>query len=175
MPKEAWQSGAAADGRGIVLWVPSGGIADVNAPTAAELTAGTVKRITYGLAADGFVLEPTINSFTASRYTGDQELESEGTKNFKLTLKWVYNRTSPTAVETALGTPDTEGYIVQILGYPNDHTITDGVTICNAVVPVRTGTVVDVPPVANSELMKTMVPDIIGAVGLEVLVGGDES
>lgn len=164
---EPWQSGASADGRGIVLWVPE--IEDPSAPTVAELTAVGVVRITYGLLPDGFNLEPAITAYTASRYTADQDLEQEGTKKYKLTLKYVYNRTTPTVVETALGTKGTEGNFVQILGYPNEHEIAPG-TKLNAVIPSRTTTVVDVPATANTELAKQMQPDIIGVVETEVTV-----
>jgi len=165
MATEPVQAGAAADGRGIVLWVPT--IADPSAPTLAELTATGAKRLTYGLTADGFDLQVTINTVTASRYTLAQALKYEGTKDFTLTTRYVYNRETPTDAETILGAKGTQGFFVQILGYPNDHTLAAGDKI-NAVIPVRIGSSTDVPPTANTELVKQMIPEIVGEIHAEV-------
>ncbi|SDG21533.1 hypothetical protein [Microbacterium sp. 77mftsu3.1] len=149
--QEAVQRGQAADGRGIVLWAPT--IADPTKPTVAELNAASVKRLTYGLAPDGFNHSMTIATITAGRYTLDQALELDGTVTDTVEVRWVYNRTTPTQVETVLGTPGVDGNIVHILGYPNDHEIDEDTKI-NAIIPVTTSIPRDVPPTANSELMK---------------------
>ncbi|MEV8023398.1 hypothetical protein [Microbacterium sp. NPDC080220] len=149
--QEAVQRGQAADGHGIVLWCPA--IADRRRPTIAELTGSGVKRLTYGLGPDGFNHSVTVATITAGRYTLDQALELDGTITDTLEVRWVYNRTTPTDVETVLGTPGVDGEIVHILGYPNDHEIDEDTKI-NAIIPVTTGLPRDVPPTANSELMK---------------------
>lgn len=154
------------DGKGIVLWCDA--IADPSSPTAAELAAGTP--ITYGLyGPSGYALETTINERVSTRYTLDQELSSEGTKKFKLTLLYVYDRDVPTVVEGVLGVPHTDGFIVHALGYVNGHVFEAGDKI-NDVVPVRTASVVDVPATANTDAHKQTVPSITGAVHQEVTV-----
>lgn len=168
MPREKVQAGFGYDGKGTVLWVPT--IEDTDNPKVSELTAGTVVPITYGLyGPTGYQLETTINERVSTRYTLDQELVSEGTKRFKLTLLYVYNRQEPTEVEEVLGVKGVEGYIVHILGYDNQATIAAG-TVINDIVPIRTATSVDVPATANTDAHKQTVPEIIGEVKQEVTV-----
>lgn len=167
MATEAVQKGAAADGRGIVLWVPT--IADTDNPTLAELTATGVKKLTYGLTGDGFDLAVTINNITSTRYTLAQALKLEGTKDYTLTLRYVYNRETPTDAEVTLGTKGTEGFIAHILGYENGHVL-EATDKINAIIPIRTATSTDVPPTANTELAKQMIPEIIGEVKTEVAI-----
>jgi hypothetical protein len=161
---EAVQKGQASDGHGIVLFVTT--IADIYEPTVAELTAGTVKKITYGLSPDGFNHETNIATITTGRYTLDQALELDGVITDTVEVRYVYNRTTPTVVETALGTPGTAGYIVKILGYENDHTI-DATTKINAIIPIVTSVPRDVPPTANSELLKVLKLNVSGKVARE--------
>lgn len=164
---EAVQRGTAADGNGIVLWVPV--IADLTGPTVAELTAPTVKRLTYGLARDGFSHETDIVKITSGRYTLAQALQYDGTVTDDVTVKWVYNRTNPTEVETTLGTPGVAGNIVHILGYPNGHTLIAG-DKCNAVIPVETSIPKDIPATENTELMKEQRLNVVGTVEREVAI-----
>lgn len=151
MAFEPVQKGTPADGHGIVLSVPA--IADRANPTVAELTANTVKRATYGLAPDGFDWQTTIATITTGRFTLAQVLELDGTITDSVELKWVYNRTTPTTVETSFGTPGVDTNIVVIYGYPNDHVIDEDTKI-NAIIPVTTSIPREVPPTTNSELMK---------------------
>lgn len=167
MASEPIQTGFAIDENGIVLWVPT--IADPFAPTVAELTAGTVVKLTGGLTPDGFSHAPTVNKVTSGRYALKQIITLDGTIQDEVTLKYVYNRTTPTAVEEAIGTPGTDGNIVHILGYPNDHTIAAG-TICNAVIPVTTSISTDIPATANTEASKEQKPNVRGEVAREVAV-----
>lgn len=165
---EEVQEGFGYDGKGIVLWVPT--LADPAAPTVAELNGATVKRLTYGLyGPNGYALETTINERVSTRYTLDQELTAEGTKRFKLTLLYVYNRETPTEVETVLGVKGTPGYIVHALGYDNDHVFAAGDKV-NDIVPIRTASSVDVPATANTDAHKQTVPEITGKVEQEVAV-----
>jgi hypothetical protein len=161
MPYENVQRGQAADGHGIVLWVPT--IADLAEPTVAELNAGTVERLTYGLTADGFAHDATVSTITTGRYTLAQALELDGTITDTVEVRWVYNRTTPTSVENVLGTPGVDGNIVHILGYPNDHVITPTTKI-NAIIPVTTSIPRDVPPTANAELVKIQKLNVTGKV-----------
>ena len=161
MPYENVQRGAAADGRGIVLWVPT--IANPAAPTVAELNAGTVKRITYGLTPDGFDWQTSIATITTGRYTLAQALELDGIVTDTLEVKWVYNRTTPTANEVLFGAPGLSGNIVVILGYTNDTVITASTKI-NGILPVTTSIPREVPPTANSELAKIQKLNVVGKV-----------
>lgn len=166
MGYENFQNGSVSDGRGIVLWVPA--IADPEKPTVAELTAPTAKRITYGLAGDGFSLTPTSQKITITRYTARQSVTKQGVKSYELVIKYAYNRQTPTEVEELM-VPGTQGFFVQILGYPNDHVIAADTKV-NYVVPVELTESDDVPPTANTEMFKTMSPDITGTVRTEVSV-----
>lgn len=161
MAFEPVQKGTPADGHGIVLAVPT--IANLAEPTVVELTAGTVKRATYGLATDGFDWQTAIAKITTGRYTLAQALQLDGVITDTVVVKWVYNRTTPTDVETLFGTPGTETNIVVIYGYPNDHVI-DASTKINGIIPVTTSIPREVPPTTNSELMKIQDLNVSGKV-----------
>lgn len=158
---EPVQKGTPADGHGIVLAVPT--IADLAKPTVAELTAATVKRATYGLAPDGFDWQTTIATITTGRFTLAQALQLDGTITDDLEVKWVYNRTTPTTTETLFGVPGVDTNIVVIYGYLNDHVI-DASTKINGILPVTTSIPREVPPTANSELMKIQKLNVRGKV-----------
>lgn len=162
---EEIQNGFASDGHGIVLWVET--IADPSAPTAAELAAGT--EITYGLTPTGFNHQTTINTVTTGRYTLRQALELDGTVIDTVEVSYVYNRVSPTSVETALGTPGTQGFIVHVLGYPSGHEFASA-DVLNAVIPGTTSIPRDVPPTANTEAAKILKINVTGEVQREVAV-----
>lgn len=163
---EKVQAGVASDGNGIVMWLPGyeGGI-----PAVADLNDPANKRLTYGLTGDGFDVAVTINSITATRYTLAQALKLEGTKDYTVTTRYVYDREDPTDAELVLGAKGTKGAFVQALGYPNGHEFAAGDKL-NAVIPSRIASSTDVPPAANTELAKQMIPDIIGEVLTEVSV-----
>lgn len=165
MPIEPVQRGFAADGNGIVLWVPS--IADPTKPTAAEIAAGT--RLTYGLTPDGFNHTVEVASVTSGRYTLAQALTYDGVVTDSVEVTYVYNRENPTEVETLIGRQGEEGYIVHSLGYPNDHELTTG-DIVNAVIPVTTSIPRDNPPAQNTEATKTVRLNVTGVVGREVAI-----
>ncbi len=162
---EQVQRGTAADGHGIVLWAPT--IADPKKPKLTELTGSSVVRLTYGLARDGFTHETEIATVTSGRYTLAQALQYDGTVTDNVTVKWVYNRETPTQVETTLGVPGVAGNIVHILGYPNDHVLAAGDKV-NAVIPVETSIPKDIPPTENTELMKEQRLNVTGTVEREV-------
>lgn len=165
MAEEAVQEGFPSDGNGNVLWASA--IADPSAPTVAEIAAATP--ITYGLMPDGFNHQTTINSVTTGRYTLRQALEQDGTVIDTVEIKWPYNRTTPTAVETAVGTPGTAGFIIHSLGYENGHTYAED-DVLNAVIPVKTSIPRDVPPTANTEAAKIQKLNVTGTVHREVSV-----
>ncbi|PRB02763.1 hypothetical protein CQ047_17825 [Microbacterium sp. MYb72] len=168
MTTETVQEGFGYDGKGIVLFVPT--LANPAAPTIAELNAGTVKKLTYGLyGPQGYALATTRNERVSTRYTLDQELTADGTVKYKLTLLYVYNRETPTVAETVLGVVGTSGYIVHALGYDNGHTFEAGDKI-NDIVPITTSASDDIPATANTDAHKTTSPTIRGKVEREVVV-----
>lgn len=160
---EPIQRGVVSDGHGIVRWIPG---YDGGPVTVAQMNDEANKRLTYGLTGDGFDLAVTINRITTTRYTLAQALKLEGSKDFELTTRYVYNREEPTDAELILGAKGTEGAFVQALGYPNDHVFAAG-DVISAIIPARIGTSTDVAPTANTELAKQMMPEIIGEVLLE--------
>jgi hypothetical protein len=167
MSTENVQLGQAADGHGIVLIVPT--IANPTAPTVDELTGETVKKITYGLAPDGFDHQTSVATITTGRYTLDQALELDGIITDTVVLKYVYNRDTPTDVELAVGEPGTTGFLVKMLGYPNGHVIT-AADVVNAIIPFKSSVAIDVPPTQNSELLKQQKLNVTGKVQREVAV-----
>lgn len=167
MPLEAVQNGVAADGNGLVLFVPT--IANPAAPTVSELTAGTVKPLTYGLMADGFDWQTSAAAITTGRFTLLQALELEGVLTDTLEIKYPYNPSTPTVIETALGQKGIVGFIVVRLGYPNSTAITATQKLAG-VIPISTGTPHIVPPTANSELQQSQKLYVNGSVQRNVAV-----
>jgi len=157
-----WQAG---DGRGLVLFVPT--IADPSAPTAAELTAGTVKALTYSLVPDGFRHETTENTITTGRYTLKQVLELAGTVTDTLEVQYVSNSTTPTPAETSL-TEGATGFIVHRLGIPNETEPAASQKV--DVIPIRAGVQRKVAPTANTELQKVQKLFVTGAVQRDVAI-----
>lgn len=161
MALEDVPAGTAADGRGLVLWVPT--IADPSGPTAAELTAGTVKQITYELAPDGFRDTTTENVIDGSRYTLKQDIELPGTVTDTLELQYVTGSDAETALAEG-----TTGFIVRRLGVTNETAVaaTQKVTVW----PVRAGIQRTVPPTKNTQLMRVQKMFITGTVRRDVAV-----
>lgn len=161
MALEDVPAGTPADGRGLVLWVPT--IANAAAPTVAELTAVTVKQITYELAPDGFRDTTTENVIDGSRYTLEQALELPGTVTDTLELQYVTGSDAETALVKG-----TSGFIVRRLGVANDTAVTAAQKV--TVWPVRCGIQREVPPTANTELMIVQKMFITGVVHRKVAV-----
>lgn len=170
MSEELIQEGQAADGHGIVLFVPT--IADLDNPTLAELTGPGVVPLTYGLTPDGFQHNTTIATITTGRYTLAQALEKDGVVTDTLEVTYVYNRQTPTEVEEAIGKQGVVGNIVHILGYENGHELTAADKI-NAIIPMRTSIPRDVPPTQNTELAKIVKCNVTGRVRREVAIAGN--
>lgn len=165
MALESVAAGTPADGNGLVLWVPA--IADPAAPTVAELTAGTVKPLTYALAPDGFDHQTSVATITSGRYTLAQALESEGVVTDTLEVKYVYNAAQTDTASTTL-TTGTTGFVVKRLGVANGTAVQAGQKV--TVLPVKCGVKRDVPPTANTELMKIQKLLITGTVNRDVAV-----
>ncbi len=165
MPLEAVAAGTPADGNGLVLWVPA--IENHAAPTVAELTAGTVKPLTYALAPDGFDHQTSVAIITSGRYTLAQALESEGVITDTVEVKYVYKNDQSDTASTTLA-PGATGFIVKRLGVSNATAVTAAQKV--TVIPVKAGVRRDVPPTANTELMKIQKLLVTGTVHRDVAV-----
>lgn len=159
MALEEVQQGTAADGNGLVLFVPA--IADPTAPTVTELTAVGVIPLTYGLAPDGFDHQTSVATITVGRYTLAQALELDGVITDTVVLKYVWQGTEDDVVRTAL-TPGTRGYVVKRLAVPNGTPVAAEQLV--TIIPVQASIQTDVPPTANTELMKQQKLNITGVV-----------
>lgn len=172
MPLEDVQPGLAADGAGLVLFVPaSPGIADTAAPTDDELTAVAVKHLTYGLVPDGFRLETTENTISSGRYTLKQVLELGGTVTDSLEIQYVYTNDDTDDVVRSALPEGTSGFIVHRLGYPNETAVAASQLV--DVIPVKAGVQRRVPPTANTELQIVQKLYVTGTVQrfVEVVAG----
>jgi len=165
MALEEVPSGQAADGYGLVLFVPA--IADPAAPTVAELTDTGVVPLTYSIAGDGYARTTTINTVAANRLTLRQAIEVDGTITDTLEVTYVYTNTDEDVARITLA-EGTTGFIVERWAIANE-------------VPVEAGQIVDVlpfrasvqrknAPTTNSELTRTQKLNITGDVKRDVAV-----
>lgn len=165
MALESVSPGIPADGNGLVLWVPT--IANPAAPTVAELTAVAVKPLTYALAPDGFDHQTSVATITSGRYTLAQALESDGVITDTLMVKYVYKADQSDTASTTLAT-GTQGFVVKRLGIGNGTAVAAAQKV--TVIPVKCGVRTDVPPTANTELMKSQKLNVVGTVHRDVAV-----
>lgn len=161
MALEAVPAGTPADGRGLVLFVPT--IANPAAPTVAELSAGTVVPLTYSLVPDGFRHETTENTITSGRYTLKQVLDLPGTVTDSLEVQYVVNSPAEETLEEGV-----TGFIVHRLGVPNETEPAAAQKV--DVLPVRAGVQRRVAPTANTELQKVQRLFITGTVQRDVAI-----
>ena len=163
MPLEDVPAGTAADGRGLVLFVPA--IADPSAPTVAELTAETVVPLTYSLVPDGFRHATTENTISSGRYTLKQVLELPGTVTDTLEVQYVINSPAEETLEEGA-----TGFIYHRLGVPNETA--PEAAQKGDVLPIRAGVQRKVAPTANTELAKVQKLFITGAVHRDAVTAG---
>lgn len=78
------------DGTFTVAFVPEAGIADVNAPSASELNAATVKDLTYSLTTSGYNRTTSQATDTDERLTLADVLETPGRITESLELQYVH-------------------------------------------------------------------------------------
>lgn len=165
MPLEAVPNGTPSDGAGLVLFVPA--IANPAAPTVAELTAGTVKKLTYSITGDGYNHSVTINEVTASRLTSKQTLQYDGTEVDNLSITYVYTNTAGDVARLALPV-GTTGFIVERWAVANDVAIAAAQLV--DVIPVKASVSIKNAPVANQELTRTQRLNVTGPVQRDVAV-----
>lgn len=165
MSFEEVQPGKAADGNGLVLWVPA--IADPAKPKVSELTAASVEKLTYGLTPDGFAHDTTVATITSGRYTLAQALETDGKITDTVEVKYVWEGTDDDGVRNVL-TPGTKGFIVKRMAIANEVDIAADQLV--TVIPVQCSIQRDVPPAENTELQKIQKLNVIGKVERDVKV-----
>lgn len=161
MPLEEVPAGTPADGRGLVLFVPS--IANPAAPTDDELAAVTVVPLTYSLVPDGFRHETTENTINSGRYTLKQVLDLPGTVTDSLEVQYVLDSPAEETLEEGV-----TGFIVHRLGIPNETAPAAAQKV--DVLPIRAGVQRKVPPTANTELQKVQRLFITGTVRRDVAI-----
>lgn len=165
MSLETAEAGVVSDGNVLVLFVPT--IADTTAPTKTELTAGTVKKITYSATGDGYKHTVTVNKVAVNRFTMKQQIQYDGSEVDDLSITYVYGGTSEVAF-AALGTVGTTGFIVERLAVPNGDAVDTGDIV--TVIPIKTSLAVPDAPVTNQELTRTQVLNVTDTVQRDVVV-----
>lgn len=143
----------AADGNVLVLATAAAAIADINAPTAAELGATGVKDITYDLTASGFTWTTAEDSVSNERFTLKQVLALPGRRTVTISLQYVYGATDDLA--DTLFTEGTD-YIIAVR-WAKDHDAAIGATDKFDLIKVRAGHKSKDAPAANGQLSKTQV------------------
>jgi len=165
MPLETVPAGKVSDGNGLVLFVPT--IANPAAPTVAELTAGTIKKITYSITGDGYAHGITVNTVTANRLTLAQALQYDGTVTDDLEITYAYTNTAGDVVRLALP-QGTTGYIVERWAVANDVAIAAAQIV--DVIPITASISRKNAPATNTELTRTQKLNVTGTVYRDVAV-----
>lgn len=138
-----------SDGNVLVLWVTT--ISNINAPTVAELTAGTVLDVTCYLTDAGWQPNLAEDKVTDNRLCSTDNYEAPGRKTYTIPLVYVSNPKTPADDEAALTLLEgTLGYFVDRRGVPFETPVTAGDIV--TVFPVKVGAQQDSPPTANTPL-----------------------
>jgi hypothetical protein len=117
MAREVVIPGAVAtDDNLVILFVPKEGLADPTAPTVTELTAVTVKDITYDLTPTGFNHTHTEEDIEDDRLTLRDALTLAGRERHTLELQYLFGA-DDTVADAALA-KGTEGFIVARYAVP---------------------------------------------------------
>lgn len=139
------------DGTLLILIVPENGLANPAAPTLSELTAGTVKRITYSLTPDGWAHTTNEDSGTDDRLTLPTVFESRGKVTDSVELTYVYG--SEDDVVDPLLVPGFKGFIVPRYAVENAVDLAADQEV--DVIPFEAGVKRKNPPAANAKWTKT--------------------
>jgi hypothetical protein len=165
MAEEVVPPGTPSDGNGLVLFVPT--IADPSSPTVTELSAGTVKKLTYSITGDGYAHTVTINKITANRLTLPTQIQYDGTEVDDLSITYAYTNTDTDVARLALP-KGTAGYIVERWAVPNGEPIAADQLV--DVIPIVASTSLKNAPVTNQELTRTQALNVTGRVFRDVEV-----
>lgn len=159
MVAETVTPGVISDGNGLILFVPT--IANPAAPTVAELTAGTVKKLTYSITGDGYNHTITSATVTANRLFLKQVLQYDTTITDELSITYVYTNTTDDVVRIALAEGVT-GYIVERWAVDNGAAIAAAQLV--DVIPIKAGISTKNAPASGQELTRTQALNVTGAV-----------
>ena len=166
MPFGTVPASVKTDSNFVVTWVPSAGIADPEAPTAAELNAATVVDLTYSLTTSGYTRTATQASEEDARLTLADVLQTPGKVTHSLELQHVTgaedNPADAVLVEGAVG------YIVERRAVDIDTDFTAGQTV--SVLPVTVGYPRPDAPTANGVFTRTVTLFPRGKVASDVAV-----
>ncbi|MEF2979105.1 phage tail tube protein [Subtercola sp. YIM 133946] len=162
---ESVPAGTVSNGQALILFVPA--IANIFAPTVAELTAVGVKRLTYGLTGDGYKHSVTIGKIRINRFTLPQEIQSMGTIVDDLTLTAPYTNTPSDTVRLALP-KDQTGFIVERFAVANSVDIAAAQLV--DVIPIKAGLATKDQPVKDQELTRTQDLYVTSSVARDVTV-----
>lgn len=165
MPFETVPAGKVSDGNGLVLFVPT--IANPGAPTVAELTAGTVKKLTYSIKGDGYKHDTAVTTVVAERLTLAQALQYDGTVTDDLEITYAYTNTAGDVVRLALPT-GTTGFIVERWAVSNDVAIIAAQLV--DVIPITASIQRKNAPAKNAELTRSQKLNVTGIVQRDVPV-----
>jgi hypothetical protein len=163
MTAESVPAGQASDGFFTVKFVPT--IANTAAPTAVECNAAGAKFLTYSIEAGGYIHTVTINQIKTSRLTLPQVIQSDGTIEDALSIKYAYTNTAGDVVRLILPTGQA-GYIVERWALANATTwvVADMVDV----IPIKASVALKDAPVANQELTRTQVLNVTAPVMRDV-------
>jgi hypothetical protein len=139
------------DGTLLVLIVPEDGLADPRNPKLSELTATTVKRITYSLTPDGWAHTTNEDSGTDDRLTLPTSFESRGKVTDSLEVGYVYGAEDDVA--DPLLVPGFRGFAVARYAVENSVDLAADQEV--DVIPFEAGVKRRNPPAANAKWSKT--------------------
>ncbi|RFA15834.1 hypothetical protein B7R22_05350 [Subtercola boreus] len=165
MALETVPLGKVSNGQALVLFVPT--IANPAAPTIAELTAGTVKKITYSATGDGYKHTRAITKVRANRFTLAQEIQYDGTVVDDVTITYAYTNTAGDVVRLAL-TKGVSGFLVERWAVDNSVAIAAAQIV--HVIPITASESIPDAPVKDQELTRTLVCNVSGTVLMDVAV-----
>lgn len=138
-----------SDGNVLTLWVPT--IADPDAPTVAELTAGSVLDVSCYFTDAGWNPNLSEDEATDNRLCSRQNYGKPGRQKIGMPLIYVSNPADPAEDEAALTLLErTNGYFVDRRGVPFEDPIAAGDIV--TVFAVTLGAQADSQPTANTPL-----------------------
>jgi hypothetical protein len=151
-------------GNTVIWWVPT--IADVSAPTAAEIGASGAKRLTYSFTPDGWGFQGAQDTVDDDRLTIPQPLSSLDTNKVSLDLKYVDSDQAGSAAMVL--TAGLSGYFVERRKVPNATLIAAAQKV--RVIPCSLGIQNPGPLDGNGKFTIVQKTSINGVVGQPVAV-----
>lgn len=156
----------ASDGNLVVLFVPKDGVANKLAPTVTELSAATVKDITYALTASGWNPTRSQDTVTDDRLTAPDVYEQPGRSTNQLSVQYVAGAADDTASTTLEQGTEGSFYVRYAVPYETDFAEDDEWEVW----PVVMGVPAWDAPTANGKWTKTQKPFVTGPVEVATAV-----